>query len=77
MASEGFERVKRFGGTDTMRRVELEGVGRIGRGRVFCRPLFRSTSQEATNCAHHEDFFHHGARAEVNYFVHRPAMILK
>ena len=27
MASEGFERVKRFGGTDTMHRVELEGVG--------------------------------------------------
>ena len=27
MASEEFERVKRFGGTDTICRVELEGIG--------------------------------------------------
>src|SRR6266566_5628956 len=49
---------------------------RIGRSRVFRRLVFRSTSKEATKYARHEGFCHHGARAEANYFIHKPAMIL-
>ena len=42
---------------------------RVIGGRVFRLALFRSTSEEATKSAGHNDLSHHGARAEINYWI--------
>jgi len=50
---------------------------RIGIRRVIRRPVFRSTSEEATKRAHHEDFFHHGPTGRGKKPCSYAAMILK